>query len=248
LEIDGRLSPHCCNLLERLLHPDPTKRISFTQFMSHPFVDLATAFVEQGQELLKAVHERQFHQRAFELLKGRLTEIQENAQIRQHENETERAAMFEQATQSNAEIQRLLNQVSQLQAEVQERQQAEQQAVQASITDSQAKDEAERMFLQLQEQNTTVEPESQRASESTGLDVDRTTLNPGDRVLFLKRSGDAGQVAFSAVCVGPQAYFLHKECLSGGLESRDYLVGTILALDESQDENTTMVFADVERP
>jgi len=247
LEIDRRLSPHCRDLLQRLLHPDPTKRISFTQFMSHPFVDLATAFVEQGQELLKAVHEGQFHQRAFELLKGRLTEIQENSQIRQHENETERAAMFEQATQSNAEIARLKDQVAQLQAEVEERQQAEQQAVQVSITDSQAKDEAERKFLQLQEQNAMVEPESSGVSESIGLDVDRTALNPGDRVLFLKKSGEPGQVAFSAVCAGSQAYFLHAECLPEGLESRDYLVGTILALDETQDGNT-MVFSDIERP
>jgi len=215
--------------------------------MSHPFVDLATAFVEQGQELLKAVHEGQFHQRAFELLKGRLTEIQENSQIRQHENETERAAMFEQATQSNAEIARLKDQVAQLQAEVEERQQAEQQAVQVSITDSQAKDEAERKFLQLQEQNAMVEPESSGVLESIGLDVDRTALNPGDRVLFLKKSGEPGQVAFSAVCAGSQAYFLHAECLPEGLESRDYLVGTILALDETQDGNT-MVFSDIERP
>eukprot|EP00658_Telonema_sp_P-2_P083380 TRINITY_DN900_c0_g2_i3.p1 TRINITY_DN900_c0_g2~~TRINITY_DN900_c0_g2_i3.p1 ORF type:complete len:460 (+),score=130.77 TRINITY_DN900_c0_g2_i3:181-1560(+) len=76
-ELNSGLSEECQDLLDGLLQPIPEKRLTFQQFMSHPFIDLATAFVEQGQQLVKEVHQRELSQRAFKLLKEKLGELQQ---------------------------------------------------------------------------------------------------------------------------------------------------------------------------
>ena len=57
LPAGGRVSRDCRDLLQRLLERNPDARLTFSQFFSHPFVDLE--HMPSADSLGKAVRERE---------------------------------------------------------------------------------------------------------------------------------------------------------------------------------------------
>lgn len=226
----SELSPECKELLDGLLQPDPAKRISFTQFMSHPFIDLATAFVEQGQQLVEEVQQKELAQRAFVLLKERLGEMQEANKLLAAQHESKTAQLEEQLAQSAVEMQKKSNELRRLTEELELRKKDEQRAVSESIQASKRCEDMEARIVELE-------------SNTSNVVVDSDEIVEGDRVVFIRKTGADSQVAFEAVCQShPGKYYLHKDCVVGGMESNDYMVGTVF-MREPSDSDCVMLFA-----
>merc|ERR1711959_583068 len=226
---DSELSPECKDLLERLLQPNPAQRISFTEFMSHPFIDLATAFVDQGQHLVKEVEQKELAQRAFVLLKERLNELQEANKLMAAQHESKLAQMEENLALSAVEIQKKNKELRRAEEELELRKKDEQRAVSESIQAHQKVEALEARICELE-------------TSSSNIVVDAEEIVEGDRVLFIKKSGMDSQVAFEALCGRPGKYYLHKDCIMGGSEANDHMVGTVF-MQEPSDNDCVMLFA-----
>merc|ERR1712046_388889 len=217
----------------------------FGEFMSHPFVDLATAFVEQGQELVLEQEQRQVQERARQVQERAFAILSEKCQVQQEEFERDRAAMYEQDSQNRVIIQGLEQKVKRLEAQIEDSQQQEQQAINASIGESRLKDEAQERVAVLEA--ALVEKETQPPASKL-VAVDQAELKVGDRVIFVKRSGGTdASVAFQAVCDGEHLYYLHQDCVTNNVDAGSiiYLIGCVIGLEDIN-AGSTMVFADIE--
>eukprot|EP00656_Telonema_subtile_P001844 TRINITY_DN107_c0_g1_i1.p1 TRINITY_DN107_c0_g1~~TRINITY_DN107_c0_g1_i1.p1 ORF type:complete len:580 (-),score=150.61 TRINITY_DN107_c0_g1_i1:281-2020(-) len=222
-ERDKQLSEPCRDLLAKLLQPDPRKRMSFQDFMSHPFIDLATAFVEQGQALVAEVLQRELAQRGFTILR-------EKSDLQAAQFETERAAMYEQDAQSKLELQQLRTELRKLAEEVEQRKKDEQTAVGETIR-------MEQVVQSLEARNSEL-----ASQQDSCVSFTRTEIEEGDQVLFIRKAGEESQVAFEAACASPGKYYLHKDCIMDGMESREFLVGTVF-MQEPCEGSSVMLFA-----
>ena len=75
-----------------------------------------------------------------------------------------------------------------------------------------------------------------------GVVVDQPHIRLNTTVLFIRKLQE-NKVAFEAVCRTQNKYFLHEQCVIGGMEARDYLVGDVFLIGEEEQNGSILVWA-----